>query len=176
MRLFIANATHQVQSFLYRIPEQATMRNQHIPVGSQIALPEDLSLADIDYVLEQHTRYGLIPVDSIQNSKAFKGICYSVDKPVPAGKIEALMHHNRDELTKLGQKLRQEAALTSNSTLESELQENGRPEVLRNLEITVVEENHDERDTAAPVAEAFRVRREGEDQYGAPRTQRRKRR
>jgi hypothetical protein len=171
MKIYIANATNQVISFLYRLPEQTGVRHQHIPVGSQIRLPEDITPEMLDSILDQHTRYGLISVDEVQNVQEFKGTCYSVDKPVPAMKIEMLMDHNRDELVELGKRLRQEAALTSNDVLENELQESGRPEILRNLEISVVEENPDPRNETAPVAEGFRVQREGESQYAPPRGQ-----
>lgn len=166
MRLYIANATQHVQSFLYRIPEVATVRHQHIPIGSQICLPEDLSSEHVDAVISQHARYGLVSVDNVSSIKEFVGLCYSVDKPVPAIKIERLMQHNREELVDLGIKLRQEAAITTNNFAEEKMEDTGAPTALRNLQVEIIEENPDPRNETAPIAEGYRLRREGENQFG----------
>lgn len=173
MHLYIANATHHVVNFSYRIPEQRTLRNLVIQMGEQQRIPEDLAPEAIDYVIEQHVRYGLIPVAEVDRAKEFKGTCYSIDKPVPGTKIGNLMAHNRDQLVEIGKKFRADAAVTSNMQLENQLAETDRPETLRNFEMSVVEEDHDERDETPAIAEGFRVKADGSQ---PPQQQRNRRR
>lgn len=160
MDMFVANATKMEYDFVYRVPESSGLRSQKIPVGGQVKLSGNLSVADIDSIIEQQSRYGMIAADAIDRSKDFSGLCYSVDKPVQSPKIERLMHHNTRELVKMGQKIRQEAAISSSNVLENQLDESGRPEALRNFEMSVVEENHDDRDENPAIAEGIRVRRD----------------
>lgn len=161
MHLYIANATHHVVNFSYRIPEQRTLRTLVIKMGEQERVPEDLNPEAIDYVIEQHARYGLIQVSEIDRAKEFKGTCYSIDKPVPGTKIGNLMAHNRNQLVEIGRKFRSDAAVSSNQQLENQLAETDRPETLRNFEMSVVEEDHDDRDETPAIAEGFRVKADG---------------
>jgi hypothetical protein len=171
--MYVSNTTKQNVSFLYRVPESSGVRNQEIPVGSQVALSGDLSREAIDYIIDQHAKYGMVEVSEIDRIKEFSGLCYSIDKPVPVGKIERLIHHNTGKLIELGKKIRQEAAMSGNSVLENDLDESGRPERLRNFEMSIVEENHDDRDETPAIAEGVRVSR-GAD-APAPQTSRRRR-
>lgn len=156
MRLYVANSTQQVVNFVYRIPEFSGFRAQNIAIGSQIKLPEDLTAEAVDAIVSHHARYGMIRADEINQAREFKGLCYSVDKPVPEVKINSLMEHNTGELVKLGKQIRAEAALTSNVGLETDLAESGRPESLRGFDMSIVEESHDERDPTPAIAEGFR--------------------
>jgi hypothetical protein len=54
-------------------------------------------------------------------------------------------------------KMRQEAAISEHNRLVSDLLEQGRPEALNKMEVSIVEENHDDRDENPAVAEGFRV-------------------
>lgn len=159
MKMYIANATKQVADFIYRVPETQSLRTQSIPIGGQVQLSGELDRTAIDYIIEQHTRYGLVPADEIDRTREFSGLCYSIDAPVKVPKITSLIHHNVEQLIARGRQTREESAVASNNFLENEINESGRPEVLRNFEASVVEENHDERDERPAVAEGVRVSR-----------------
>jgi hypothetical protein len=146
-----------------------------IPVGSQIALSQDLTREAIDYIIEQHGRYGMIEVSEI-GSKKFSGTCYSIDKPVPIARIEWLMNNNTDRLVELGKQIRQESAVSSNNMLEQSMDEAGGTEApgINKFEMSIVEENHDDRDARPAIAEGIRVSR-GEGDAAPVKTSRRRR-
>jgi hypothetical protein len=172
MRLYVANATKQNVDFLYRVPERQSWLQQRIPIGGQVQVTGELSRDVIDYIIQQHVKYGIVSADEVDRTREFTGLCYSVDKPVQMAKIEKLIRHNTDELVKLGKQIRQESAVASSVSLEGEIDQSGRNEVLRNFEASIVEENHDDRDEGPAIAEGIRVNRSGE---AAPKTARRRR-
>jgi hypothetical protein len=142
-------------------------------MGGQIRLPEILTQADIDAILEQHTRYGLVPVDEINNAKEFKGMCYSVDKPIPSGKIEALFRHNQEWMIEVGKRTRQEAAVAASNIAENALSElnleapsPGMAVNQQAFQAEIVEENHDSRSGLPMINEGIRVERNGDNQFG----------
>lgn len=174
MQMFIGNATRQIFDFAYRLPEVSGMRSQSIPIGSQVMVSGDLQQTDIDHILYQHERYGLIPSDRIKDSKAFNGICYSVGKPISVGNLIMAMEHNQEVLREFGANMRREAAVAASGILENNLEESGRPETLTRFETSAVEENHDSSNPEPPLAEGFRVLREPGRE--APRSNRRQQR
>ena len=154
MKLYIANCTQQVQSFMYRVPETPAPRMQPIGIGQQIQISGDLSQFDIDAIVEQHSRYGLVAVDAIDRTRPFIGVCYSVDKHVPVDKIKRALEHNESVLIERGRVMRQEAAVALNNSLEEQT------DGLKNLELTVQEEYPDKHSGDGPViAEGIRVQR-----------------
>jgi hypothetical protein len=173
MKLYIGNATKQIFNFLYRVPEATGVRSQEIQIGAQVQVSGELSMEAVEMIIDQHIRYGLVDASKIDQAREFSGLCYSVDKPINIRSIEKLMEHNTDELIKLGKKIRQEAAISGNNALENELNESDRPEKLRNFEMSIVEENHDDRDEMPAIAEGFRVvPDEGEQRQGRGRRRR----
>lgn len=141
MKLFIANLTKQHQGFTYRVLESEGVRTQHIPVGQQIQISGDLSQPDIDYIIRQHERYGLVRADEIDRKKPFVGLCYSVDKPVREAVIHRGVEHNTDILVDRGREIRQETAIATNNRIEHDLGENQDVNAsLRKLDVSVVEE------------------------------------
>lgn len=174
MRMYIANGTKQVINFLYRLPEQNGVRSQNIPIGGQIALSDDLRREDIDYILSQHTRYGLLPVEEVKNPKTFVGMCYSIDKPVKIDSIEMLMTSNNDRLVERGREIRKEAAVASSAGIENEIAEKAPGGFnLRNMEMEIIEENPERNQTTRPVAEGYRVSRDDEPSPSGNRAARR---
>jgi hypothetical protein len=174
-KLFVGNATKQKYEFAYRVPEQTGLRVQPVPIGQQVQVTGDLSTVEIDAILEQHRVYGIVNVADINRSKAFAGICYSIDKPISVSKLMEAIDHNTQALVERGREMRKELAIANNEMLEGALSEAGRPERLRNFEMSVVEENHDERDETDPIAEGVRVQRQEGDHAPerAPRSRKR---
>src|SRR5215475_4911848 len=139
--LFVGNVSKQVQMFAYRVPERPGIITQTIPIGTQIRVSPngiliDLSMPEIDAILNQHKQYGMVSVDEIDSKASpFSGLVYSIGKPISADKLQRAMRRKDEEMKKFGQKIRQEAALAVNSQIEEQI---GGP--LRTLEMSFQEE------------------------------------
>lgn len=155
--LYIGNATRQVLHFQYRVTRDAGVREQPIPPGTQIKIAGDLTPAQVDYIVRHHAKYGVVAADEIDHAKGFRGICYSVGKPIAGIKLSLLMEHNLGELVKLGRDIRKQSAVAQNNLLEQTLVENGRAERLTEMELTIQEENHDGNNSVPQLSEGFRV-------------------
>lgn len=162
MRLYVANCTHQVHDFIYRLPENPAAMRQQINIGGQIMVAGDLNSLQVDAVVNQHRRYGLVNVTEIDRTKNFIGVCYSLDKPVQIEKIRVALKHNNEVLTERGRKLRQEAALAVSQAMEDVAPG------LSSLEMSVVEEPKD--GNTPTFAEGTRVTRTAPDGSPLPQT------
>jgi hypothetical protein len=111
MKMYVANLTKQVQSFCYRLPEGRSPRQQEIAIGGQTLLSGDLTKMEVDSIIEQHAKYGLVDVAEIDRTKPFAGLCYSIDKPISVEKIRRGLAHNDDVLVDRGRQTQKEAAL-----------------------------------------------------------------
>lgn len=176
MKMFIANATKQEFTLMYRVPESTGLRSQLVPIGGQIQVSGDLTQEAIDSIIQQQAKYALIDAAEASRVRDFSGYCYSIGKPVSMNKIEDLIRHNTDKLVEIGKKIRQEAAISANNALEAGMDEAGGPAApgVNKFEMSVVEENHDDRDEMPAIAEGIRVSRAAHEEP-AQRTQRRKR-
>jgi hypothetical protein len=135
MDMYIANATKHALEFAYRLPERTGVITQRIPIGGQVKLSGDFSTADVDAVIDQYQKYGLIKADDIDITKgAFMGVCYSVGRPVSVDKIRRAMERNEDVLEELGQQMRREAAVAANNQIEGDT-----GATLKNLDLSVRE-------------------------------------
>ncbi len=153
MKMYIANCSMQHQDFQYRVLGQNALRIQRIEMGGQIPLSGDLQSEDIDYIVEQHERYGLISVTEIDRTKGFFGLCYSVDKPVDVNKLRYSLEHNNKVLVERGVELRKQAAIATNNLIEDSVIGN----TLKNLEMSVVEEKSGGFEGHDPFAEGIRI-------------------
>lgn len=145
MILYVANCTKQVHDFLYRVPgEDGRMRKQEVPMGGQIRVYNDAATHVLKGIIEQHERYGLVPVDEIDRTRDFIGMCYSFDKPIEVEKIMRAVDHNTDVLVKVGQEIRKTAAVATNNQL---LELNQGNSDLNHFEVEVVEETKKGDDT-----------------------------
>jgi hypothetical protein len=140
-KLFIGNATKQLMKFSYRTPESGGVRVQDIPIGGQVQLTGDLTTSEIDCIIDQHRKYGLISISEIDRSKAFSGLCYSIDRPISFANLQRAIAKNMDVLKDRGREIRKEAALVVNNGLEAELEETGLGGLAK-LEMSVVEEDN----------------------------------
>lgn len=125
MRFYVANATHHVASFAYRIVGNTRIRTLPIQMGAQIILPDDLTTDDVNYIIEQHQQYGFVAFDKVADVKTFTGMCYSIDKQIPSMRIEQLFTINREHLVEEGRKNRQEAAVAANNAFDNALENEG---------------------------------------------------
>lgn len=118
MKMYVGNCTQQVQSFQYRVPEQSGVRMQQIEIGSQTQLSGDLNQKQIDSIVEQHARYGMVREDEIDRTKKFSGLVYQIDRPITKVKLGYLIDVNQKALTKIGEENRKNAAVAISSDLE----------------------------------------------------------
>jgi hypothetical protein len=160
VKLFVGNASKQNVDFIYTVRDlsgQLHRRTQNIGVGEQIQISGDLEQSQIDMIIQHHAPYGFAAVTEVDYVKDYTMLCYSIGKPVPVDKLRELMINNTTVLHLRGKEIRKESAIAGNEQLEATLAEAGRPERLNQLETSIVEENHDERDETPAVAEGFRV-------------------
>src|SRR5262245_34836572 len=139
--LYVGNVSKQIQMFAYRSLERQGIITQVIPIGGQIRISPngattDLTTPEIEYIINQHRMYGLMPIEELDSNKGpFNGLCYCIGKAISPEKLRKAMHRNEEALAKLGQQMRQEAALAVNSQIEESI---GGP--LRTLEMSFTEE------------------------------------
>lgn len=138
--MYVGNISKQIQQFAYRALERPGIVMQPIPIGGQIRISPDgrktdLTTPEIDYILDQHARYGMLPIDEMDKIGPFNNTCYSLGKPFTAEKLQKAMDRKDGALVEYGKKLRQEAALAVNSQIEQQI---GGP--LKNLEMSFTEE------------------------------------
>lgn len=151
-KVFVANTTQQVQEFSYRMLESPKVIMQRIPIGQQVQLPGDgWQPEDIEYLEKQHRRYGMVPVSEIDRTKAFIGVCYSIDKPVQIEAIRRALVANLEVLEERGKRNREAAAVATAQQITEATP------TLRRLEMSIEEEGQ-----AGQMAEGVRVVRDGE--------------
>lgn len=163
MRMHVANGSKQNHNFVYVVKDGlgvARQRTQHIPIGQQIVLSEDLSQEQVDAIVQHHAPYGFIAASEVDHSGGVIPLCFAVGKePISERVIEHLFRRNTGFQVIAGKQLRKEAALAGNDALERSLQESGRQERLTEMEATFVEENHDPRSSDPELSESLLVTR-----------------
>ena len=133
--VFIGNATKQILQFAYRLPERKQTITQPVPIWSQVELTVDCSQPDIDAIMEQWGKYGLVNVTSMGSAKDFEGYLISIGKPITGSTLKDATDMRMDVLIERGEEMRADAAVAMISTIENET-----GTVARNYEISVVEE------------------------------------
>ena len=93
MKLYIANTTKQRHIFTFRQLETGRLRQIPIEHGSQMMVL-DGSTEEVEAVIQHHQVYGLVDSTKIDQSQAFVGLCYSINKPVSASVIEKTIRDN----------------------------------------------------------------------------------
>lgn len=155
-KMFVANLTAQNQVFAFRLPESNKAFHQEIPIGGQIPVAgrngrPELSTADVEAIIRQHAKYGLIDVAEIDRTKAFAGMCFSLDKPVNVSKIRYAIEHNHFVLVERGKEIREAAAVGISQKIENE------NPGLKGLEMTAVEVDDRKTGHTGEFSEALRV-------------------
>ena len=156
MKLYIANCTQQDHNFVYRMLGQNGVRQQMIGVGRQVKLSGDLTTEEIEYVVNQHRRYGMIANSELSGKRrGFNALVYSIDKPVQVDDMALIVEFNREALDEQGRQMRKEAAIAVSNAIEQNTN------TLSALELSVTEE---EKPGHTPsVNEGLRVTREEPD-------------
>ena len=155
-KMFVANLTSQIQVFAFRLPESNKAFHQDIPIGGQIPVAgrngrPELDTKDIEAIVRQHAKYGLIDVAEIDRTKAFTGMCFSLDKPVNVSKIRYAIEHNHLVLVERGKEIREAAAVGISQKIENE------NPGLKGLEMTAIEVDDKKTGRTGEFSEALRV-------------------
>jgi len=157
MKLFIANTTKQRHIFVFRVLETGRLRQIPIEPGCQMVVLDDASSEQVEAVIEHHAIYGLINSRNIDQSKAFVGLCYSIDKPVASSVIEKAIRDNDHHLSNGAHQVRQ----ASLAALDKTLSENGSG-YGGEMEFTVEQvKGRDDNDDAPTVNEAIVTEKAG---------------
>jgi len=154
--LYVANCSKQKHDFIYRIPEETSIRRQQIAPGSQIVVYQPNSALEIvKAIVDQHAIYGLVDVADIDRRKPFVGLCYRFDKPINVEKIMQADEHNSGVLERESQEARKLSAAALHNAIERATEGAVRVE---NLELEVVQQNGS---TEPGLNETVSVTREG---------------
>lgn len=125
MKLYVANCTKQHHLFTYRVPEGRRNVEQRIDVGQCAQVWQDANRADLEAIVAQHARYGLVEVREIDRTKGFIGMCYSYDAPINPDAVMRALEHNDAVLVQRGADLRKQAAVAIAVGVEQSAQEAG---------------------------------------------------
>lgn len=140
--LYVANCTKQGHDFIFRLPEEKRTQKLFIPAGGQVmVLNGGSGVTAVRGVVEQHARYGLVPVTEIDRTKPFIGMCYSLDKPIPVAKILRAAEHNDGVLEERSLEERRVTAGAMHSKLSDP---NEHPIAPVSLEVETIERTKDD--------------------------------
>lgn len=120
MKMYVANPTTQRHEFFYYVPGQTKRRQLTIQPFGQVVLADNLNQEAVDKIVKQNEKYGFVHADEVSKSRqrgSFAPLCYRIDGPVPASRIDTLLRGNVAILDAQGKQLRAEAAIASNQEL-----------------------------------------------------------
>ena len=127
-----------------------------VKVGATVPVyKDDMTTAELDSIVGQLEAIGAVPAVSVDRTKDFIGLCYSVDKPAKDTAIMSAIGHNDDVLAKRGHEMRKETAVAINEALSAD----GRGP--SELDVTVIEDSKRGEDNADALDEKIEVRRDG---------------
>jgi len=160
-KLYIANCTKQVQDFLFKIPEQTVINpyKVSIPIGGQALIYKDTTHDILDFIVEQHLKYGLLPVSEIDRSKDFIGMCFQFDKPIDVDKIKIAMSHNDNQAELRSYEQRKIAAMALSNRIDETLV--GSEDKLNSIEMEITEQRKGPADNEPKMVEAIQVAKPG---------------
>jgi hypothetical protein len=94
LQVFIANGSLRNWEFMYRVPENPTVRRLQIRAGGQERFPEDFSDAALPEVVKQLHRVGAVPHNNVDASRSPSGLIYRVGKPIGSDDIDEAREHD----------------------------------------------------------------------------------
>lgn len=138
--LYIANTTKQAHDFVFRIAGDSRLHRSQIPPGAQRTVWSNPTAEMIASVVAQHEKYGLVDARRIDQTRAFVGLCFSVDRPVNLDQLLKVIEQNEAALDARGKTIRREAAATIwASRREDEVGDDSGAK-LKNLQVEIVED------------------------------------
>ena len=123
MRLNIGNATKQNHDFLFRMPGLAKVNVLPIPKGSQVHIEGNRE--DLDFIIAQHVRYGLIDVKEFGKQKNFAGLVFSFNGTINMDKLAEAREIHNDFIDENAQNIREATTAASAAIIEGEAEHTG---------------------------------------------------
>lgn len=140
--LFIGNTTKQHNDFVFKMPETGKTISRKIVAGTQEVILRDATDGQVNAVIDQHKKYGLISETEAKKAKNFIGLLYSTDKPIKLGSLQLAFHHNQEILEAQAEKNLEHIGQAAKNTLD-QVSRDGEGSGLPRLELEVVEEAKD---------------------------------
>jgi hypothetical protein len=144
-KLFVANASKQVQEFHYWAPDSRRPLIQNIQPGTQQQIWQEAPRDQLEMIVHQHEMYGIKPASELDRNPGYAGLVYAFDKPITTSRIEAAIEQNNDALDRNAQERRKEAALATDAAMDQLGEETGLHH--SSLEVEIVEERRPDADT-----------------------------
>lgn len=119
-KIYIANTTLHNHEFHYRLPlkwnengipsEWGDAKAEIVPHGSQVALASGRSFSEkeIEALLRHYAKFGIIRAGEYR--KGFRGLVYSLDRPVTLDAIQEGIEHNREAAEQRSEKMLEDTA------------------------------------------------------------------
>lgn len=171
-KLYISNCTRQVQEIQFRLDfnQQGQPQMQFRPALRQTIQPgrqvivanKDLHQSQVDSIVGQLCRYGMIAVADVPRTKSKTALVYNVDRPVSSEVIRTVMARNAGVLLQEGKERRQKAALATNEIIATAVTNNfaamGIPkEPTQDVDVEFEQEEQTEAGESR-IEEGFRIR------------------
>lgn len=140
MRLYVANLTLHRQDIHYRLdfvddkgPSRRGAapppRKQSIEKGRQVCIGGDLHISQVEDIVSQLSRYGMIGEADLPQlrGKRYVPYVYNLDKHVSVAAMRAVAAHNKGVKLDEGADRREKAALAANEALVSKIMDEEPP-------------------------------------------------
>jgi hypothetical protein len=135
--LYVANCSMQNHNFTYRLPEELTTRSQLIRSGNQtIIIGPNADPAALMSIVKHHERFGMVEAKTIDQTRAFTGLCYQWDKPIPVEKFMYVDERNKAAKTEESQETRKVSAAALHRMMQNATEGNSQ---VRGVELEVIE-------------------------------------
>ena len=130
-KFYVINCTNQIFDLCYRLPEKDKLCRMLVGIGQQIQISGNLSVPEVESLVQQLSIYGAICADEIDRTKPYIGLCYSLDYKVNIDRIRYGFEHNVGVLDELGREIRKSAALATMAWTDNQMRKTGIPGHLR---------------------------------------------
>ena len=174
MRLYIANCTNQIMTIQYRLEFAAgggtlalairnPARSQDLPAGKQAPVGGDMSIDQVNSIVNQLSIFGMMKVGSSSLQRRKVPMIYDIDRPVSEHAIRTVLGHNNGIMIDEGKLRRKRAAVGVNDAVIKAVAEQLAPTPFFDqvdttlLEVEIEQQEQSEQD-GSRVEEGFRVK------------------
>ena len=179
MRLNVANTTNQNQIIYYRthFNERGQQRfepprQQDIPAGRQVILGGDMEMPEIETIVRQLTRYGMVGCVDVPRLKKIAPLVFNVGQPVPAEIMRRVRDVGSAIKIEQGRLRRQKAAISVSESVQrlvnSQFVDVGYPEVASDQIDVGFEQLEQSEAGERRIEEGFHLRPGSDGRPGAP--------
>jgi hypothetical protein len=135
MKLFVANISKKRHVFQFQLPERSQLTSQAIGPLSQIQVGGDMSMEEIQAIIDQRSQYGFKEWREARRSRKYEDLCYGIGSPVPIETFYTSMETNDAAVNEQSETIHEQAAVAMVDKLETQL---GKP--IKRLEVENIED------------------------------------